>query len=108
MTQHSPMTPGPASPLVPHRGALILVLGILGIVISCLPFGLVAWVMGRNDIKRIDRGEMDREGRGLTQAGMICGIIGTVFFALSLLYWVVMAVALVAGAGIAAASGSSP
>jgi hypothetical protein len=33
--------------------------------------------MGRRDLKMMQQGTMDPEGRGQTQAGMVCGIIGT-------------------------------
>ena len=69
----------------PHRGALVLVLGILGIVFGCAPVAIVAWVMGRGDLAKIDAGVMDPAGRGTTQAGMILGIVGTILFVLSLL-----------------------
>jgi hypothetical protein len=61
----------------PHRGTLILVLGILGLVV-CSPLGIVAWVMGSGDLKEIDAGTMDPAGRGSTQAGKICGMIATI------------------------------
>jgi hypothetical protein len=64
-----------------HRGTLVLVLGILGLVI-CGPLGIVAWVMGANDIKEMNAGTMDPSGRGVTQAGKICGIIGTILLVL--------------------------
>src|SRR5512136_2584568 len=60
----------------PHRGTLILVFGILGIV-SCFPLGIAAWVMGKRDLKEMDAGTMDPSGRGHTNAGRICGMIGT-------------------------------
>ena len=60
----------------PHRGTLILVFGILGIV-SCFPLGIAAWVMGKRDLKEMDAGIMDPAGRGNTNAGRICGMIGT-------------------------------
>ena len=63
--------------LAPHRGVLILVLGILGIV-CCFICGIVAWVMGNNDMREIDAGRMDPAGRGLTQAGKICGMVGVI------------------------------
>ena len=69
----------------PHRGGLVLVLGILDIVFGCAPVAIVAWVMGRSDLAKIDAGVMDPAGRGTTQAGMILGIVGTVLFVLSLL-----------------------
>ena len=68
----------------PHRGTLILVLGILGLIV-CGPLAIVAWVMGSGDLKQIDAGTMDPAGRGTTQAGKICGIIGTIILILSLI-----------------------
>ena len=62
----------------PHRGTLILVLGILSIVL-CGPLGIFAWIMGGSDLKEMDAGTMDPSGRDTTKAGRICGIIGTVF-----------------------------
>jgi hypothetical protein len=70
--------------LTPHRGALILVLGILGLVI-CQPVGIAAWVMGKNDLAEMDAGRMDPDGRGLTQAGKICGIVSVCLLALTVL-----------------------
>jgi hypothetical protein len=34
--------------------------------------------MGNNDLREIDAGRMDPSGRGLTQAGKICGMVGTI------------------------------
>ncbi|MDT8300278.1 MAG: DUF4190 domain-containing protein [Sedimentisphaerales bacterium] len=67
----------PVQSVAPHRGVLILVLGILGIV-CCFICGIVAWVMGNNDMREIDAGRMDPTGRGLTQAGKICGMVGVI------------------------------
>ena len=69
---------------LPHRGTLILILGILSIVI-CGFFGPAAWVMGNNDLNEIRAGRMDPEGEGTTRAGQICGIIGTVLLVLQVL-----------------------
>jgi predicted Zn finger-like uncharacterized protein len=81
----------------PHRGSLILVFGIislasvvlntcygLGVLIG-LPLGITAWVLGSGDLRKIKKGEMDEEGLGMTQAGWICGIIGTILQSLILL-----------------------
>ena len=76
----------------PHRGTLILVLGILGLVV-CGPLGIAAWVMGNTDLERMRRGEMDRSGEGTTKAGRTCGIIAVVLMCISL-----VAVLIVAGA----------
>lgn len=61
----------------PHRGVLVLVFGILGLVV-CFPFGIAAWVMGSGDLKQMAAGAMDPEGRSLTNAGRICGMIATI------------------------------
>jgi hypothetical protein len=79
----------------PHRGTMILVFGILGLVV-CLPFGIVAWVMGNADLKAMDAGTMDPEGRGTTQAGKIIGMIATILTVLSLIIGILFfAVALI-------------
>jgi hypothetical protein len=67
----------PSQPLKPHRGAVVLVLGILGIVV-CFICGIIAWVMGNGDLREMSAGIMDPSGRGLTRAGKICGMIGVI------------------------------
>jgi len=84
----------------PHRGTLILVLGILGLVV-CGPLGIVAWILGSGDLKEMDAGAMDPAGRGPTQAGRICGIIATVLMILG----VIIGIAMVFLFGVAAAVG---
>jgi hypothetical protein len=75
---------GPRRDSEPHRGTLVLTLGIISLVcltISCVPIGailgLAAWIMGQRDLRKIKKGDMDPAGEGPTQAGWICGIIGT-------------------------------
>jgi hypothetical protein len=60
-----------------HRGTLILVLGILGLVV-CGFIGIAAWMMGKSDLDKMSRGLMDREGEGMTRAGYVLGIISTI------------------------------
>ena len=82
----------------PHRGTMILVFGILGLIV-CFPFGVVAWVMGNTDLKAMDAGTMDPEGRGTTQAGKIIGMIATILTVLSLIIGILFfAVALILAA----------
>ena len=75
----------------PHRGTLILTLGIISIALGMLcgifglPLGIAAWVMGRHDLMKMRQRTMDPAGEGLTQAGWICGIIGTILDSLWLL-----------------------
>lgn len=76
----------------PARGTTILILGILSIVI-CALIGPFAWLMGKGDLEKIDQGVMDPSGRDLTKAGMICGIIGTVLLVLSLVWFLIVALA---------------
>jgi nicotinamide riboside transporter PnuC len=66
----------------PHRGTLILVLGILGLLL-CQVLGIFAWIMGGNDLHAMDTGQMDPSGRSITNAGRICGIVATVLLILS-------------------------
>ena len=98
---------GPAAPLVavntsvagdsrpaqqrfvrPHRGGLILILGVLGIAINCPIFCFMAWVMGSSDLAEMRAGQMDAEGESLTQVGRILGMV------MSLL-WIFAGVAIV-------------
>ncbi len=69
--------PPPPAGLRPHRGVLILVLGILGLVFCCA-FGIAAWAMGNSDLREMDEGRMDPSGRGMTNAGRICGMISVI------------------------------
>lgn len=71
----------------PHRGTLILVLGILGLVV-CAPIGIAAWIMGKGDLAEMDAGVMDPSGRSMTNAGKICGLIATILLGLSLIAFV--------------------
>jgi len=73
----------------PHRGTLVLVLGILSLVV-CAPVGIAAWIMGGNDLKEMDAGTMDPSGRGTTQAGKICGMIGCILLLISIAIFVVI------------------
>jgi hypothetical protein len=83
----SPATPAVTTSGIrarPHRGGLILTLGILGLL-CCGPLGIVAWVMGSSDLNEIRQGRMDPSGQSLTQAGMVIGIIATVVLILGVL-----------------------
>lgn len=77
----APSVYAPAAPqqryLQPHRGAAVLTLGILGLV-ACLICGIIAWVMGNNDLREMRAGRMDRSGEGMTNAGRICGMIACI------------------------------
>ena len=69
----------------PHRGVLILVLGILSLMV-CGVLGIFAWLMGKRDLELIRQGQMDKEGEPLTKVGYILGIVGTILFIIQLLF----------------------
>jgi predicted Zn finger-like uncharacterized protein len=71
--------------LQPHRGVMILILGILSIV-CCGFLGIPAWVMGNTDMRAMDEGAMDPSGRQLTQIGKILGIIGIVWLVVQVFF----------------------
>ena len=101
-TQSPPVTPTEAQPvaqqpLAPHRGTLILVLGILGIV-CCFICGIIAWVLGNGDLKEMAAGRMDPSGEGLTKAGKICGIVSVALQIVGLVIWLLT---MMLGAGLA-------
>jgi hypothetical protein len=81
-------------PMRPHRGVMILVFGILGIL-CCFIFGIVAWAMGNGDLREMDAGRMDPAGRGLTQAGKICGIVSVVLTIVGLAISMIVLIALI-------------
>src|SRR5438034_986442 len=65
----------PIKSMKPHRGVLILVLGILSFVLCGIFTAIPAWILGNSDVKEMDAGTMDPAGRGMTNAGRILGII---------------------------------
>ena len=82
---------------------MVLAFGIIGLVVLPLallccplfgvllgPFSVAAWIVGRGDLRAMRDGQMDPNGHGMTQAGMILGIIGTVLMGLGLLFFVGM------------------
>lgn len=64
--------------LAPHRGSIILILGLLSIFFF-IP-GPIAWFLGRGDLKEMDAGRMDPEGRGTTEVGTIVGMVCTILW----------------------------
>ena len=99
--QDRPARRGRPAALQPHRGTMILVFGILSLVI-CGLLGPFAWVMGNNDLRDMRAGRMDPEGEGITNAGRICGMIGSILGILQLVcclgYFVVVVALGVGGA----------
>src|SRR5262249_49478198 len=88
----------------PHRGGVGMTLGIISTGtgamgglggVCCMPLGILsvvslacgipAWMMGNSDRRKMADRVMDPTGQGQTQAGWICGIVGTVLGILGLL-----------------------
>ena len=70
----------------PHRGGTIQGLGIASLVLGViyvffwigLPLGIAALVMARRDLRKMEEGVMDPNGRKRTRDGRLCAIVGTV------------------------------
>ncbi|MCS6978251.1 MAG: DUF4190 domain-containing protein [Gemmatales bacterium] len=82
----------------PHRGVLILVLGILSLFFFGIILGPIAWILGNSDLKKIRAGVMDPEGEQMTNVGRILGMVGTILnivvcCALAIFYSVIIAIA---------------
>ena len=58
-----------------QRGGLILGMALAGLFLFT-PLCIVAVVMGKGDLKKMDHGRMDPSGRGTTNAGVVLGWIG--------------------------------
>src|SRR5262245_44732712 len=88
----------------PHRGGMIMAFGIVSIVLFLtslggfvgvgpfavplnlvgLVLGILAWIWGGADLNQMKSGEMDKRGQSNTQAGYICGIVGTILHGLGM------------------------
>ncbi len=97
-----PPVASPPAGLRPHRGGAVLALGILGLLV-CFVLGIIAWVMGKSDLREMDAGRMDPSGRGTTQAGKIMGMIATLLPLAILAVWLIVVVIAVVIAAITAA-----
>ena len=76
-------------------------MGILAWVCNFLLIpGILAWVWGQSDLKKMKAGIMDPSGYGTTQAGMIIGIISTLLFGAVVLFYIGLIIVAI-GIGIA-------
>jgi hypothetical protein len=90
---------GAGGPVDHPKGMTVLILGILSLV-CCSPLGIAAFVMGNNALKEIDAQPGRYGNRQIVQIGRILGIIGMVFLALTLVWFLFLG-------GLAALSGNS-
>lgn len=99
MTVANPGQPQSAS----TQAITSLVLGILSFV-CCPILAPIAWFIGSQEVKAIREGRSPIAGEGIAKAGMIIGIIGTIWMvlvALWIFFWGGMAII----QGMAAANG---
>ncbi len=95
--------PGPPGPPVPPKtnGKSIasLVLGVLSIVVPYIGFllGIVAIVFSSLSFKELKR--TGEQGKGLSIAGLVCGIVGTAIYGIILLI-LILAIFIFASAGV--------
>jgi hypothetical protein len=61
----------------PHRGGMILAMGICSLAV-CFICGVVAWSMANRDLPKMEAGQMNHAGMGLTRAGRTMGIAGII------------------------------
>ena len=88
----------PVRASMPHRGGVILALGIVSIVMGCfvdLICGFIALNMAKKDLPLMASGQMDPTGRGMTDAGRICGIVGIVLGFIRLGVMIIYAIVLI-------------
>ncbi|HOZ01561.1 MAG TPA: hypothetical protein PLG20_07065 [Candidatus Syntrophosphaera sp.] len=91
------MPPPPQYPVLqPHRGILVLIFGVVGLV-SCAVFGILAWIFGAEDLKKMDAGIMDPAGRDMTQAGKVLGIVAVCLNAIGILVAILVLVFMLGG-----------
>jgi hypothetical protein len=97
----------------PHRGGLILTLGIVSILTVPLcfivsayflisaPLGPFVMAIASADLEKMRQGKMDKSGWGVTQAGYILGIVSTVLLIVGVAFtclWVIFLAAVGVGA----------
>lgn len=86
----------------PHRGGLILGLGIGSyfVCMLCSLFSLAlsipAWVMAQNDLREIENGTMDPAGEGTTRAGWILAMIHVILIVVFFVIYVGFIIVMVA------------
>jgi|ERR1700681_3815479 len=85
MSVASPPPPQVQQQPVSTQATTALVLGILG-VMCCGLMAPIAWYLGNQELKAIQTGSSSASGEGIAKAGMILGIVGTIFLGLWLIW----------------------
>jgi hypothetical protein len=63
--------------MAPHRGVVVLILSLL--TPCCGICGIVALILGIIDLGKMNKGQMDPSGKGLTTVGVVIAILGLLF-----------------------------
>ncbi len=71
---------------------IALVAGIISWVMCWWIGGIVAWIMGKGELSKIDRGESSEAGRTMAKIGMWLGIVNVIVFTLIGLFYVIVIV----------------
>jgi hypothetical protein len=87
-------------PVEPDNGKAVaaMVLGIVGLFFLVsglgivffvnLPCSILAWILGVQGKRRVDRGETTK-GDGMAKTGLWTGLVGTVLGVLAIVIWIV-------------------
>ncbi|MBZ0203446.1 MAG: DUF4190 domain-containing protein [Ignavibacteria bacterium] len=75
---------------------IALVAGILSYIFCPFILGIVAWIMGKGELGKIDRGESSEAGRTLAKIGMWLGIVNVILSVLFGLVYVLIIVLAIA------------
>lgn len=81
-------------PMEPHRGTMILIFGIVGLLL-CGIFAILAWAFGNQDLKKMREGIMDPSGESNTNTGRILGIIGVCLWIAGILFYAIFLSAII-------------
>lgn len=98
----SPPPPPPAGGMNMGSGGsagtnaiIALVAGILSYIFCPFILGIVAWIMGKGELGKIDRGESSEAGRTLAKIGMWLGIVNVILSVLfGLVYVLIIVIAI--------------
>ncbi|WP_109506349.1 DUF4190 domain-containing protein [Nocardioides speluncae] len=81
---------GQGQPMGDHpKAQTAMILGILGLV-CCGLLGIPAYIIGNNTVKEIDASGGQYGGRGMANAGKICGLIAIVLMVLGLIFYAIL------------------
>lgn len=75
---------------------IALVAGILSYIFCPFILGIVAWIMGKGELSKIDRGESSEAGRSMAKIGMWLGIVNVVLSVLFGLVYVLIIILAIA------------